>query len=265
MYETGHTSNEKYLLWLAAGLALLSFAFQFVWGWSGGFATAQTFSGHFPGWLWESLTIFGDERVLLALMLPFCWRYPKIFWSLILGALIGGLVSRGLKVWLEVPRPASVLAADQITIIGRRLMSKSFPSGHSISAFSFAAVWLGMLGWRKMWPLAILAVLTGFSRVAVGAHWPFDVLGASVIGVLGAWLGILLARHWRWGFRIQPHRILVCIAAVAVATLPFEDQGYPDTEILRTILCLWGLAGFAVYYLLPLLRGGWRGRDRFEA
>jgi membrane-associated phospholipid phosphatase len=265
MYENSAGIDEKRLLWLAAGLAGLAFVFQFAWGWSGGFTAAQAFSTHFPDWFWESLTVFGDERVLLALMLPFCWRYPRVFWSLVLAALIGGLVGQGIKVWLAVPRPAAMLAADQITIIGNRLMNKSFPSGHTISAFAFAGVWLGMLGWRKLWPLLILAALTGFSRVAVGAHWPFDVLGAALIGILGAWLGIRLARHWRWGLRIHPHRGLVCVAAIAVATLPFEDQGYPGSLVLRIIVCLWGLAGFAVYYLLPLLRGGWRGQDRFEA
>jgi len=265
MYGERHDAREKGLLWLAAGLAGLAFAFQWIWGWSGGFLAAQAFSTRFPDWLWASLTVFGDERVLLALMLPFCWRYPRVFWSLVLAALIGGLASQGIKVWLAVPRPAAVIAADQITIIGNRLMNKSFPSGHTLSAFAFAGVWLGMLGWRKLWLLLILAALTGFSRSAVGAHWPFDVLAASAMGVLAAWLGIQLARRWRWGLRIRPHRALVCIAAVAVATLPFEDQGYPGTLVVRVALCLWGLAGFAVYYLLPLLRGGWRGQDRFEA
>ncbi|MFZ2267427.1 MAG: phosphatase PAP2 family protein [Azonexus sp.] len=265
MYEDGIGRNERQLLWLGLALLGLATAFQFIWGGQGGFVAAQSLTNRFPDWLWESLTVLGDERVLLALMLPFCWRYPKVFWSLVLAALIGGLIGRGLKVWLEIPRPAAVLAVDQITIIGSRLMNKSFPSGHTISAFTFAAVWLGMLGWRKTWPLLIVAALAGFSRVAVGAHWPLDVLGASAIGVLGAWLGIGLARHWRWGLRIRPHRGLVCLAALAVATLPFEDQGYPDSQVIRLAVCLWGLAGFAVYYLLPLLRGGWRGQDRFEA
>jgi membrane-associated phospholipid phosphatase len=265
MHDASNAPGERKLLWLAAGLALLATIFQFAWGWSGGFQTAQAISTRFPDWLWESLTILGDERVLLALMLPFCWRYPKIFWSLVLAAIIGGLVSRGLKVWLEIPRPAAVLGANEITIIGRRLSSKSFPSGHTVSAAAYAGIWLGALGWRRMWPLLVFAGLVGFSRSAVGAHWPFDALCGALIGTLAAWLGLQLARRWRWGLRIRPHRILVCIAAVAVATLPFEDQGYPGSLVLRLAICLWGLAGFAVYYLLPLLRGGWRGEDRFEA
>jgi len=257
--------NEKSLLWLACALSLLAAAFFFACGWNGGFRTAQAASGHLPGWLWESLTVLGDERVLLALMLPFCRRYPKVFWTLVVATIIGGLASRGIKIWLDLPRPAAVLGADEITIIGNRLGSKSFPSGHTVSVFAFAAVWLAMQGWRKTWPMLLLAAVAAFSRIAVGAHWPFDVLVAAVIGVLSAWAGIHLARHWRWGLRIRPHRALVCIAAIAVATLPFESQGYPGSIVLRVAVCLWGLAGFAVQYLLPLLRGGWRGKDRFEA
>lgn len=265
MNEDGIRHNERQLLWLAAVLAGLAGAFFLTAGWFGGFRAAQAASGHLPAWFWESLTVLGDERVLLALLLPFCRRYPKVFWSLVVATVIGGLACRGIKIWLDTPRPAAMLGADTITIIGNRLSSKSFPSGHTVSVFAFAAVWLAMLGWRKMWPLLPLAGLAGFSRVAVGAHWPFDVLAAAVIGVLAAWAGIHLARRWRWGLRIRPHRGLVCVAAIAVATLPFEGQGYPGSLVFRIAVTLWGLAGFAVQYLLPLLRGGWRGKDRFEA
>ncbi|MGE5470385.1 MAG: phosphatase PAP2 family protein [Bacteroidota bacterium] len=257
--------SELSLFWLAGALGLLAVAFQFAFGWSGGFQAAQAFSGQLPGRFWESLTVLGDERMLLGLLLPFCRRYPRVLWSLVLATVIGGLACRGIKIWFDLPRPAAVFAGDQIVIIGHRLMAGSFPSGHTVSAFAFAGVWLAMAGWRKMWPLLIVAGLAGFSRVAVGAHWPFDVLVAAVIGVLAAWAGVQLARRWRWGLRIRPHRVLVCIAAVAVATLPFESQGYPGSLLLRVAVCLWGLSGFAVHYLLPLLRGGWRGEDRFEA
>lgn len=258
MSDYGRTDDERLLPWLALGLALLAGVFVLTQGWFGGFREVQAVSNHLPGWFWQSLTVLGDERVLLALMLPFCRRYPRVFWSIIVAAVIGGLVSRGIKIWLEMPRPAAMFAADQITILGIRLTSKSFPSGHTVSAFSFVSVWLAIGGWR-LWPLLPLAVLAGFSRVAVGAHWPFDVLVAACIGVLGAWLGVKLARRWRWGLRVRPHRGLVCIAALAVATLPFESQGYPDSLAVRLLVCVWGLSAFAIHYLLPLLRGGWRG------
>jgi membrane-associated phospholipid phosphatase len=123
--------------------------------------------------------------VQLALMLPFCLRYPRVFWALFLGALLAGAISRGFKVAVPLPRPAAVFDAAQITIIGAKLTAHSFPSGHTVSAFSFVVAWLALLGWRAL-PIVVIAALAGFSRIAVGAHWPVDVLAGAMIGLLGA-------------------------------------------------------------------------------
>ncbi len=230
--------------------------------WYAGFIPVQAASKFLPGPLWESLTTLGDGRVQLALMLPFCLRYPRVFWALVVGALLAGAMSRGLKIWLDLPRPAAVLDASQITIIGARLTAHSFPSGHTISAFSFVVAWLALLGWGRALPIVALAVLVGLSRIAVGAHWPVDVLAGGLIGLLGGWVGLRLSRRWRWGLGIGAHWFLVSIAVIAVATLPFDGQGYPDTLPWRIVACAWGLGGFALLYLFPLLRGGWQAVNR---
>jgi membrane-associated phospholipid phosphatase len=230
--------------------------------WYAWFIPAQAVSTVLPGPLWESLTTLGDGRVQLALMLPFCLRYPRVFWALVVGALLAGAMSRGLKIWLDLPRPAAVLDASQITIIGARLTAHSFPSGHTISAFSFVVAWLALLGWWRTLPIVILAALVGFSRIAVGAHWPVDVLAGALIGTIGGWLGLRLSRHFRWGLGVGAHWFLIAVAVIAVGTLPFDGQGYPDTLPWRIVACLWGLGGFVLVYLLPLLRNGWQATNR---
>jgi membrane-associated phospholipid phosphatase len=230
--------------------------------WYSGFIPAQAASQVLPGWLWESLTTLGDGRVQLALMLPFCLRYPRVFWALVVGALLAGAMSRGLKIWFDLPRPAAVLDASQITIIGARLTAHSFPSGHTVSAFSFVVAWLALLGWRRALPIVVIAGLAGFSRIAVGAHWPVDVLAGALVGLAGGWLGLRLTRRFRWGLGIRAHWLLVVIAVIGVATLPFDGQGYPDTRPWRIVACLWGLGGFVLCYLQPLLSGGWRAANR---
>ena len=230
--------------------------------WYAGFIPAQQASQVFPPWLWESLTTLGDGRVQLALMLPFCLRYPRVFWALVVGALLAGAMSRGLKIWFDLPRPAAVLDASQITIIGARLTAHSFPSGHTVSAFSFIVAWLALLGWGRALPIVVIAALAGFSRIAVGAHWPVDVLAGGLIGLAGGWLGLRLTRRFRWGLGVRAHWILVGIAVIAVATLPFDGQGYPDTRPWRIVACLWGLGGFSLFYLRPLLRGGWQAASQ---
>ena len=241
------------LLIVAAFAALVMGA-----GWHGGFREGQALSTAIPPLLWESLTTLGYERVLLALLLPFAVRYPRVFWAVALGTALAALIARGFKLGWPMQRPAAVLDAAEITIIGWRLKSLSFPSGHTASVFAFAVGWAALLGWRRALPLLAMAVVAGFSRVAVGAHWPVDVLGGALAGTLGAWAGVHLSRRFRWGLRPAVHWGLVAISAVAVASLPFDGQGYPGSLPWRSIVCAVGLGAAVRYYLLPLLRGGWR-------
>ena len=255
-------------LWFDVGLfatcLLLALALLGIWAsnsWQGGFLAGQAASGHLPPVLWESLTTLGDARVQLALMLPFCLRYPRVFWALFLGALLAGAISRGFKTAVPLPRPAAVIDAAQITIIGAKLTAHSFPSGHTVSAFSFVVAWAALLGWRAL-PIVAIAMLAGFSRIAVGAHWPVDVLAGAMIGLLGGWLGLRLSKHIRWGLGVRVHWFLIIISVIAVATLPFDGQGYPGSLPWRIAACLWGLGGFVVVYLVPLFRQGWVGVNR---
>jgi membrane-associated phospholipid phosphatase len=66
----------------------------------------------------------------------------------------------------------------------------SFPSGHTVTAFA-AATALGFFIPRWQSALFVLALAIGISRVAVGAHYPTDVLGGMVFGMV---LAILIAR-----------------------------------------------------------------------
>lgn len=63
--------------------------------------------------------------------------------------------------------------------------SSSFPSGHSASAFAFAA------GVQHVWPEAaipcyLLAGAVAYSRVHTGVHFPGDVAAGTVLGLVVA-------------------------------------------------------------------------------
>lgn len=61
--------------------------------------------------------------------------------------------------------------------------NSSFPSKHTALAFALSTSVLlrERLFGSIMW---FLAILTGFSRIWLGHHYPFDIIGSAFIGIL---------------------------------------------------------------------------------
>jgi len=69
--------------------------------------------------------------------------------------------------------------------------SATFPSGHSASAFAFAAG--ASISDRRLGILLFpLAAAVAYSRLHTGAHWFSDVIGGSILGVAAALLDAAL-------------------------------------------------------------------------
>ena len=128
--------------------------------------------------------------VAIALVLALLWRRPSIL-ALVVGAdLIADLSATALKALIPRHRP-------RVETLVPRLHDHSFPSGHAATSFACAVVLASFVPrWRV--PLYALAVLIAFSRLYVGVHFPLDVLGGAVLGVLTA---LLLREAVRRGSR----------------------------------------------------------------
>ena len=67
----------------------------------------------------------------------------------------------------------------------------SFPSGHTGAAFAAASALFFCK--NRLWIAAlVLAILIAFSRLYLYVHYPSDVLGGILLGILSGWLGYTL-------------------------------------------------------------------------
>lgn len=79
----------------------------------------------------------------------------------------------------------------------------SLPSGHATTAFSVLVIF-GALWPRARTAILIYALLIAASRIAVTAHYPTDVAGGALVGIVGA---VIVRRYFALrglGFSIRP-------------------------------------------------------------
>ena len=204
-----------------------------------------------PDTLWSNLTVLGDTLVAFVLLLALLRQRPELTLAVLLAALPATLLSHGLKSVVAAQRPFAVLG-DSIHVIGPYLKAGSFPSGHTTTAFVLASVLtLGLQSSKQILALLLLALLVGVSRIAVGAHWPIDILGGILCGWTAGLLGVWLGR--KYVLEDNRHVLLVVrllLLGCALFLLFGHNSGYPLARPWEQGIAMAVLA----YHLLP----GWR-------
>jgi membrane-associated phospholipid phosphatase len=214
-----------------------------------------------PSQIWSNLTLLGDATVLIPLLSPLILWRPQA-WAAVLGAVpLASLLSVAGKHLAAMPRPAAFLDQHQFTVIGKVLTgNNSLPSGHSITIFAGVVAILIVLAprsvSRRYWVVVVVAVLVcvvvGLSRIAVGAHWPLDVLLGGVCGSLAGLHGAALThRYHRW-WRLPPESIARWVVGALLLwsglSLIKRALEHPSTGF---VLLLAGLCGlFASVWLI---------------
>jgi hypothetical protein len=116
---------------------------------------------------------------------------------------------------------------------------------HSAGAFVFTV----SRTWLK-WLLIVLASLVALSRIVVGVHWPLDVLAGAAIGWVGVWIGLLLSKYTKWGWRGLGQKIVGAILLSACVVLFFVDYtGYKGILTLQRLIAVVFFTGGMNEYL----------------
>lgn len=139
------------------------------------------------------------------------WKHKwlSLRWLTALALLIflcDGVSSHLIKGWVGRIRPFddSDLASVAQLILNYRPANASFPSSHAANhaglAFFFSKTFYHLTDKKYHYALSVLfflwVLLIGYAQIYVGVHFPLDILGGIVIGLLIAMLHYQLLRKW---------------------------------------------------------------------
>ena len=139
--------------------------------------------------------------IVIALGLGAAYRRWGVIWLTWIAVALADWSAMGVKALVDRPRPPERYAEPKTLVPVPH--DASFPSGHA--ATSFAAATMLSFAFPRLAPaLFVLAAAVAFSRVYVGVHYPLDVIGGAVLGVLVATALRLLVRVRRRSPRATP-------------------------------------------------------------
>jgi len=150
--------------------------------------------------LWIFLSTYSGIKlevpvVIIALLIAVKLQKSRLFRVAIMMTvfIVFRLVGEAIKLGVAAPRPCWQVELPSLIACPD---SFAFPSGHALGSM-MAAVILGLIFKKKIvWVISMItAVLISYSRVATGVHWPVDVIGGGLLGLVFGLLG------WRFYWR----------------------------------------------------------------
>jgi undecaprenyl-diphosphatase len=165
------------------------------------------------------VTWLGTGWVVTPILLVIAFiKVPKTrLWLFVIisavGMIASGLINSKIKDITHRPRPPVYYSSTKtdnacpaapvyaVHVVGEQLKQRSFPSGHTNTAFSaatLAALCFGGWYWLGFLPAAVV----GYSRMYMGVHFPLDVFAGGLLGIVVMIIPVLIVK----GLILNPRR-----------------------------------------------------------
>lgn len=195
----------------------------------------QSFSNETLDSFFEIITMLGEEWFFIILFAIFFWCFNKSFgYKLAFICLTSAAINTIIKEIVKLPRPIGYEGIKSIRV--ETAEGYSFPSGHTQQSSSLFATL--MIEFKKKWLYfigALWILLVGFSRMYLGVHWPSDVIGGLIIGILWTMIAIKI---FDWSKdRGNPMLLGVFVIPMIILMLFFQTATY--YKVVGTLLTLW--------------------------
>lgn len=209
-------------------------------------------------WIGEGTHLVVFSLVLVGAGWLFSWavvRHAGIQTLLAHG--LAALLVNGLKHLIGRPRPKFAHSGDWDFAPSWVSGFDSFPSGHSAASCAVATVLAKRF--PAFAPLCIgVVAFVMLSRVLRGSHFPTDVVGGAVVGVLSGMIAAGSLKEWRTSLRDGIGHSAV--GAGALLTLLWPLARAPEQGLVGMLLTGLGLTAIATG--LWLRRTEWGGTER---
>ena len=183
--------------------------------------------------LMTTITMMAESLFVVAILAGLYWcvdkvRGKRLAWFVLFNAVGNGII----KNLIQMPRPFELGVV--VPIRAETATSFSFPSGHTQTATSF---WYGaMLLLRTKYRYIVgscIILLTAFSRMYLGVHWPMDVLGGIFFGIIFTLLANKLLEE---SGKIKDAHLLG-VSIVLLLVMIFDV----DADLYKSVAALWGM------------------------
>ena len=144
----------------------------------------QSIANPFLDGLFQFITMFGEEAILIPLIAVIYWAFNKKMGEYIAYAsLTSVLVNGAIKDIFKAKRPIGEPGIRSLKV--ETATGYSFPSGHTQGTASFWGAIAIYLKKNYMYVIsALIIVLVAISRLYLGVHYPKDVLFGAIFGIL---------------------------------------------------------------------------------